>query len=268
MGTFTPNIGLILPTPGDPAVTNAWGTLLNTNFSLLDSQINGILPLDCSGGGTIILTSTPGSADQARSAIFVLTGALPNNTTILWPEGITGDFIVNNQTTGAFAVTFGADNGSGSPGGATASVTQGGIGNFYTDGTNIYATTSTTEPGTFTPVDASPAGLVLINPVGYSRQIPGAMMVWGSFGVQANSDPNALTIGGLPLAAANLLTHAGFQGLVQFGGGAGTPGGAAPNWLNVLPNTTHMFFRWGGSVPITNAMASGYTVDFQVTYPT
>ena len=39
--SFDPLLGLTSPTPGDPAVKNAWGSLLNTNFTLIGQAITG-----------------------------------------------------------------------------------------------------------------------------------------------------------------------------------------------------------------------------------
>lgn len=139
MGTYTPNLQFNEPTPGDPSITNSWGTILNTNAVLIDNALAGILTLSIAGSGTTILTSSAGASDQARNRLFEFTGALTGNATVLWPNGLSRFFTVWNQTTGAHTLTIGANNGSGSPAGAVAVIPQGSTAQCFSDGTNVYA---------------------------------------------------------------------------------------------------------------------------------
>jgi hypothetical protein len=137
MTTYSSNLLLQEQTPGDPAVRNAWGTNLNNGvIALVDTAIAGQLSLTITGG-TTILTSNPGAADQSRNTRFKLSGTLTSNATILWPQGLGRRFSVVNGTSGAFTVTLGANNGSGSPAGTTQTVTQGATAVYYSDGTNV-----------------------------------------------------------------------------------------------------------------------------------
>jgi hypothetical protein len=138
VATFSENLLLIEPTPGDPATNNVWGTQLNTDFTLIDSAITGILDLSIAGSGITVLTSVQGQPDQSRNVTFNLTGALTGNSTVLWPQGLARNFVVNNQTTGAFTLTIGANNGMGAAAGTTSVVLQGGgpIA-LASDGTNV-----------------------------------------------------------------------------------------------------------------------------------
>lgn len=137
MTVYSQNLLLIEPTPFDPAVANIWGTLLNTNFALIDSAVAGLLSLSVAGSANVVLTSSNGAADQARNAMFIFSGVLTGNIDVLWPNGITGVFTVKNATTGSFSLSLGVNNGSGSPAGSVVAVTQGSIGIFYSDGTNM-----------------------------------------------------------------------------------------------------------------------------------
>lgn len=137
IGSFTGELGLSLPTPGDPTVTNAWGTILNTNFSLLDDSIAGLLSLSVAGASNVVLTATAGAANQARLATFNLTGVLTGNIQVLWPENLSFKFAVLNSTTGAFTLSLGADNGSASAAGKTVIIPQGAMGSFASDGVNV-----------------------------------------------------------------------------------------------------------------------------------
>lgn len=129
MASFTPNLGLLLMTPGDPAVANAWGANLNNDvFTLTDTAIAGQLSLSVAGSANIVLTVASGAADQARNAHFIFSGALTGNIVVLWPTAPRASiFSVYNNTTGAFSLSCGCNNGSGAPVGATVAVPQGGI---------------------------------------------------------------------------------------------------------------------------------------------
>ena len=136
---YSNNLTLLEPTPFDPSVTNVWGTLLNTNFTLIDSAVAGVFSLSVAGSSNVILTSTAGTPDQSRNAIFVFTGALTGNITVFWPNGKSRVFAVYNNTTGAFSLTIAVNNGAGSPAGTTVAIAQGTTAEFFSDGTNIVA---------------------------------------------------------------------------------------------------------------------------------
>lgn len=143
MGSFTSNIGLSQPTPGDPAVANLWGGILNTNFGLIDNAIAGLLSKSVAGSANVVLTVSNGSTDEARYKGFIFTGVLTGNINVLWPGGVTGFFMVKNSTTGAFTLSLGVNNGSGLPVGSTSAIAQGATGIFYSDGTNVSAQLTT-----------------------------------------------------------------------------------------------------------------------------
>lgn len=122
--------------------------------------------------------------------------------------------------------------------------------------------------GTFTPTDGSGASLVFTNPLGYYRKYAGFVHIWGSLVYPATASGAGATIASLPFTSANLSTNAaGFQGVVQYTGVSGLPGGSGPNWLIVSKNATTMLFRYAGGILITNAMVSTVTIDFFATYP-
>lgn len=130
------NSGLYNQTPGDPAVRNLWGTNLNTNFTLIDNNSNGILSLSVAGAANVVLTSTQGAVAQYRNAHFVFTGILTGNIFVLWPSGVTYNMSVYNNTTGAFTLGIGVNSG-GSPAGTTVTVPQGSKLFLNSDGTNV-----------------------------------------------------------------------------------------------------------------------------------
>lgn len=151
-GTFTACEQYSQPTPFDPAVTNSWGSILNQNFALIDSAQAGILNLNVAGSSNVFLTSIAGAADQARNRHFNFTGALTGNIIVFWPNGLCRDFIVTNNTSGAFTLTLAVNNGAGSPAGSTLAIAPGATIMAYSDGGNIIANTQASA----TPV--GPAG--------------------------------------------------------------------------------------------------------------
>lgn len=142
MTAYTDDLGLIQPTPADPAVANVWGTLLNTNQSLIDAAVAGLLPKSIAGAGNVVLTTNDGAADESRYGTFVFTGVRTGDGYVLWPASKTFKFIVKNDTTGAFTLGLGVNNGSGVPVGTTVTVPQGQVGFFYSDGVNVVGAVS------------------------------------------------------------------------------------------------------------------------------
>lgn len=145
---FTSCLQLVQPAVNNPATTNAWGPLLNTDMALIDSANTGILDLSVAGNTNVVLTSSAGAPDQARNQIFVFTGALTGNITVFWPNGLCRSFSVNNATTGAFTLTIAVNNGSGSPAGSTVTIQQGQSIALYSDGTNIITRLNSPASGT------------------------------------------------------------------------------------------------------------------------
>lgn len=77
---FSPLLGLALPTTGD--LSGTWGTTVNTSITnLLDSAVAGTTTLNADADVT--LTTTNGSANQARNAIILWTasGTVTRNIT-------------------------------------------------------------------------------------------------------------------------------------------------------------------------------------------
>lgn len=145
--TYTPALSLPLQGLGDNA--NAWGGILNTQaFQVLDDAIAAIYTKSIAGSGTTILGASEPGQNESKKRAYVFTGALTGNSTVLWEQSVDRFFSVTNNTTGAFTLTLGVNNGSGSPAGTTVTIAQGQTQNFYSDGTNlsIGSTTSSVIP--------------------------------------------------------------------------------------------------------------------------
>lgn len=104
--------------------SSGWDTPLNNNFSYIDSALGGVQSLT-STSGTIVLT-----ASQCQPLTFNVSGTLVGNVTYQIPA-IGGQWIVYNNTSGNFTVTFSCAVGAG-----TVTVDQGTIATIYSDATN------------------------------------------------------------------------------------------------------------------------------------
>jgi len=138
--SYTTNLGLQQPATGDQ--TNAWGTTVNTNWSIVDDAVAGLISINLpaqSGYPTVTLGFSQGmSTAQLPNRRLVFTGTLTANTLVLFPQGRNADFDVENNCTGSYAVTLGVNNGSGGALGQTTVVPQGATVSLYSDGTNVY----------------------------------------------------------------------------------------------------------------------------------
>lgn len=112
--------GLTQPTVGGD--NSAWGGLLNTDLSLIDSALGGTLAKSISG--SVTLTST-----EAQNGGYEFTGSLSGTATITWPA-FSGFAAIENGTTGGHSITCGIAGG-------TVSVLAGETVAIWSDGTNF-----------------------------------------------------------------------------------------------------------------------------------
>lgn len=97
---FSPLLGLALPTTGD--LSGTWGTTVNDSITgLIDSAVAGTTTL--STDADVTLSTTNGSANQARNAVLLCTGARTSIKTITAPAQSKAYIVINN-TTGGYAV--------------------------------------------------------------------------------------------------------------------------------------------------------------------
>lgn len=117
---------------GDPqAPTPAMGDndLSVPNTSWVQQTVHGLVNISLAGLSTLSLTVA-----QAGYGIIELTGALTANCNVVMPGA--GDWVIWNNTTGAFTVTVKMASGTG------INVAQGLIRNLWSDGNNIYTANS------------------------------------------------------------------------------------------------------------------------------
>ncbi|MCV9940896.1 tail fiber protein [Boseaceae bacterium BT-24-1] len=158
--TFTPNRAYDLMGTGDRV--NTWGPPLNANFSVIDSNISASLPVALSSSNVTL------NATQAQNLVFVLSGTLSANVSVLYPQ-VGGFFIVSNGTTGSFSVTI----KSAAVGSVGVVIAQGSRQIFYSSGTEIYRANTFNETPTGTIADFGgpniPAGWLLCDGSAISR---------------------------------------------------------------------------------------------------
>jgi hypothetical protein len=141
MTNYTPNKKIEKPVYNEYATNpTGWSGPINTDWDIIDSALGGVLPLSAVGAvGTVNLSIT-----QTQSLIINITGAMTGNAIYTLPlnaasTGIVGgNWIVYNNTSGAFTVTFTPVAG----GGTSVAIAQGTRSLIYSDGTNIAAVTS------------------------------------------------------------------------------------------------------------------------------
>jgi len=77
-----------------------WTTPINGNWDIIDSAFGGTHTVSLTNAN-VTLTDT-----QCQNVRIKLTGAITANITIFFPAAISGLFVVNNATTGAFVITL------------------------------------------------------------------------------------------------------------------------------------------------------------------
>lgn len=133
-------------------------SVANTGFVF--NATDGMATVSVAGNTDVTLTQA-----QYGSAIVNLTGALTGNINLKFPQQ-TGQWVVANNSSGAFAITAKTT----AAGGATAVLPQGSAVVVYSDGTNVYFASSTSGQVSFTRTPFAPAAgtTALTVPTGYT----------------------------------------------------------------------------------------------------
>lgn len=110
--TFTSRMRFRKPEVG--ANNNTWGTLLNEDaLDLIDYAFAGRLPVTIDTAD-VTLTEVDGESDESRAAAIILSGTLTGNRNLILPTDAGSKvYVVINNTTGAFSVTFKTQGGPG-----------------------------------------------------------------------------------------------------------------------------------------------------------
>ena len=150
--------------------SNTWGSSTNTNWNLIEQAVAGAVSIPMSNAN-YTMTNLNGVSDEARNMILIVSGTNNAIYQVIAPL-VPKFFIVNNNTSGGYAITIGASSGSlvTIPNGVTAQV--------YCDGTNFYS------------AQTGSAGNFLVNgnlSVTGNQVDVGNMSVGGTFGVTGTS---------------------------------------------------------------------------------
>ena len=163
--------------------TGLWFNTVPNNTSNPDTGGAGWVPLFAYGFEEIALSNqnVTLSAAQSKYPVVVLTGALTANVAVIFPIDLQQWLVINN-TTGAFTVTCRTASGSG------VAVQQGGFAEptgVYSDGTNLWAA--------FAPVNATPSS---VSPVGNTLALrSNAGYIYATYFNQSSNPAENPTIG-------------------------------------------------------------------------
>lgn len=241
-------------TPNDPAVSNSWGALQNSGqIALIDTAIAGHLALSVAGSANVVLTAVNGAADQARNATFTFTGVLTGNINVLWPAAPRGSvFSVYNNTTGAFTLSCGVTDGSGSPVGAVVAVPQGGILPLRSDGIDVFRNVSISGIGglvaanNLSDVASATASLTNLGGVPTTRTITAGSGLSGGGDLSTNR-----TVAIAAVASGKMLANE-------------TTGSAVPSAVNI-PGVQRQTFRGSGTFTVPAGTTAATVFNFYVT---
>jgi len=136
--TFTTNKSIEKPSYNDFAANpTGWTTPVNSDWDIIDAAFGGVVVKNPTGlSGTIALSTSDYQKLIIVVGVSVTSSAvLTANITYTIPFGVGGNWIVYNNTTGAYTVTVAPASG----GGSSVVIQQGVRQLIYSDGTNVSA---------------------------------------------------------------------------------------------------------------------------------
>ena len=126
--------------------SGTWGQITNTNLLIVEQAIAGYeaVALNATTGAT--LTVSNGAVSNGKNAVLQLTGTITTAVNVVVPV-VEKVYIIDNATSGAYAVTVKTSSGSG----VTWAAADKGTKMVYGDGTNIVDTAFTELSSDFSP---------------------------------------------------------------------------------------------------------------------
>lgn len=133
---------LALNEPAYNSTVPTWDQPLNYNATILDQMFGNTTSVAVSTSGSptytnITAPSATAVGQTSQAMRFNLTGGLAANQTVLLPQGVAGMWCVSNNTSNAYSVTLGSNNGGNVAAGTTVTLPQGYNVIVYSDGTNV-----------------------------------------------------------------------------------------------------------------------------------
>lgn len=117
-----------------------WNGPLNANFDNIDSAFGGIQSFNlASASGTVSVSGGsyagpyPANTASYVPLTWLLTGTMTANVNLQLPANVGGQWVIYNNTSGAYTVTVSSATG----GGTTVTIPQGGVQQIYCDQTNV-----------------------------------------------------------------------------------------------------------------------------------
>lgn len=108
-----------------------WGSTTNTNWNLIEQAVTGVAQITMANSN-YTLSSLNGVSDEARCMVLVVSGTNSGVYQVVAPL-VKKFYVINNATTGGYAITIGASTGS------IVSIPNGVVGQVYCDGTNFFS---------------------------------------------------------------------------------------------------------------------------------
>ena len=131
MTSYTTNKNFIKPANGENI--NTWDTPVNTDWDSIDNAFAGSYPVTGLTNTNVALTQA-----NVQAARITLAGTLTGAVIITIPSGISGSWVVVNNTSGLYTVTFqNSASSSFTPLGNAAVVPQSYSSYIYSDGSNV-----------------------------------------------------------------------------------------------------------------------------------
>lgn len=258
----TTNKSFEQPTAGS---TN-WDVPLNANFGYIDTALGGTTSKSVTGVGTTPVVLT---ADEYRRLGLSFTGTLTANVTYNIPAGVGGQWIVSNDTTGAFTVSIGMTGY-----GFSVTIPQGSKRTIYSNGGGIDFAETSLGNGTVTSVAVS-GGTTGLTTSGGPITGSGTITLAGTLavangGTGATSAATARTNLGLGSMATQASTAVSITGGTVAAAaitGALNAAGTAPiyacrAWVNFNGQGTVAIRGSGNVTSITDNGTGDYTVNF------
>ena len=200
--------------------SGTWGDLVNYTFNRLDASIEGWQAVNVAGSANVTLTSNNATTntndsttdDQVHNRVIELTGALTGNINVFTGD-VENSFIVFNNTSGSYTVTFGPTTGTG------VALTQGTKTLVYSDASTMFDVMA--DLG-----DITPTAIKFVNDTGiqdaagneqvYFSQASTAVNYLDITNAAAGSAPNVAAIGGDANVSLSLMAKG--SGTVQASG--------------------------------------------------
>ena len=125
--------------------SGTWGQITNTNLLILEQAIGGFQSVAITTGAT--LTFSNGALSNGKNNVLKLVGTIGGAVNVVVPDSIEKTYIIDNATTGAYAVTVKTSSGTG----VTWAAADKGTKVVYSDGTNVVDTALTDLSSDYSP---------------------------------------------------------------------------------------------------------------------